>query len=304
MADDLLISVDSTTSLTEELQKHNNVIKTDLTYYVDGEERFDAFSDALEKSKVYDELRDGAKASPDNITPKHFMEDWKPLLQAGKTILHLSVSSKICSAFRSASIAADALNSVYPDKIRVFDTLIAGGCVADMALEAADMSAKGASVEQIVVHLMQERDKYNLLICVDDISHAKEDGIINTFQAVIGEMIGIRPILYTTTDGRITLGGIARGLKNVYSLGVDIMDFAKSDETTWALVEHAGDEYNALTMIELIRDRIKQIKKTEVGVISPIIGINAGPGMVCIYFKGKSRNTVSEYAKKLKKNIK
>ncbi len=301
MAGDLCISVDSTTTISHEQAEKYGIISSALTYMVDGEEHLDAFSDDLEKSNFYEKLREGADVTHQNISPRHFMDTWKPQLEAGKKILHLSISSKVSQAYRSASIAADAMNAVYPDSITVFDTLIGGGCVTVMAVEAAEMSQKGASLDQIVLRLMQERDKYNMLLCADDISHAKKEGIINSFQAAIGTAIGIRPILFASPEGKIELVSVSRGLKNVFSLAAEIIEAAMTEETTWVSVEHAGDEYNALMMVEIIRERLKQVKKTEVSVLSPVLGINGGPGLVTIYFKGKSRNFVREYIRKSKK---
>jgi DegV family protein with EDD domain len=301
MADDLCISVDSTTTISHEQAEKYGIISSALTYMVDGEEHLDAFSDDLEKSNFYEKLRDGADAAHQNISPRHFMDSWKPKLEAGKKILHLSISSKVSQAYRSACVAADAMNAVYPDSVTVFDTLIGGGCVTVMAVESAEMSLKGASLDQIVLRLMQERDKFNMLLCVDDILHAKKEGIINSFQAAVGTAIGIRPILYASPEGRIELASVTRGLKNVFGMAADIIEAAMTEETTWASVEHAGDEYNALMMVETIRDRLKQVKQTEVSVLSPVLGINGGPGLVAIYFKGKSRSFVRDYIHKAKK---
>ena len=301
MPSDLCISVDSTTPISEEQKEKYNFISTSLVYIMDGEEHVDQFADELEKSNFFEKLRNGAEAASKSASPKHFMNTWKPALEQGKSILHLSISSHVSTAYESASIAAEALNAVYPDKVHVFDTLIGGACVTEMAIDAAELAKQGATIQEITSWLNQEKKKYNMMMCVDDISHAKRDGIINTFQAAIGSAIGIKPVLYATEQGGIEMLSITRGLKNAYALVTEIIDAVKTDETTWVSVSHAGDEYNALMMVESAREKIKQVKDTEVSVLSPVLGINGGPGLVAIYFKGKERKAIYEYIQNKKK---
>ena len=176
MANNLIISVDSTTPMTQEMSEKYGIICTYLTFMVNGEVRKDAFSDEVEKSNFYDLLRDGAEATHENISPKQFIDVWEPLLKEGKTIYHLSISSKISGAFMSACTAADTLNKVYEDSVLVFDSQVAGGSVAAMAIEAAELSAEGATLEHVDFFMMQEREKYHLILCVDDISRARKEG--------------------------------------------------------------------------------------------------------------------------------
>ena len=213
----------------------------------------------------------------------------------------MSISSGVSGAYQSACLAADALNAVYPEKVYVCDTLSGGVCVAMMAIEAAKMYWSGKTLPEMIRWQEEEKHYYNMLLCVDDITHAKNEGVINAFKAAIGSSIGIKPVLYVAPKGNTEMLGLSRGLKNAYNLAADIIDEVKTDATTWVAIEHAWDEYNALAMVEILRNKIKQIKSTEVGVMSPVLGINGGPGLVALYFKAKNRNYIRDIVQKMKK---
>ena len=41
-----------------------------------------------------------------------------------------------------------------------------------------------------------------------------------------------------------------------------------------------------------IEEKLKFIKNIEIGVLSPVLGLHAGPGSLAVCFKGKSRDMV------------
>ena len=91
---DYILSVDSTTPITEKQKKDYGIISTGLTYTLDGKESVDAFKSENDKSSFYQKLINGAKAQSSKVSPSAFLKNWRPILEKGKNTKELDSLGK------------------------------------------------------------------------------------------------------------------------------------------------------------------------------------------------------------------
>lgn len=75
---------------------------------------------------VYALQKAGNYAITSQITPVQYVQDFEPVLKAGKDILYLSFSSGMSGTFQSAEMCVEELREQYPERtILCVDTLCA-----------------------------------------------------------------------------------------------------------------------------------------------------------------------------------
>ena len=142
MISNTVITSDSTTDLSKELKERYNVTVMPLKITLG--------------DKTY---TDGVDISPDDIYAHHdrtgelpktaatnvgdCIDFFKPFCDAGKTVIHFTISSDMSSTYSNACLAAEELGNVY-----VIDTknLSTGGGL--LVVAAAEMLASGLSAEE------------------------------------------------------------------------------------------------------------------------------------------------------------
>jgi DegV family protein with EDD domain len=286
-----IVSVDSTTLLTNEQKKEHGIISTPLYYTLDGVTKVDEFENENEKIAFYERLRNGGRAKSSMIAPYDFIQKWTPVLKAGHDILHLSISKEVSGCYDSAITAKAELKEKYPDRqIEIWDTTIACFNVSKMAVAAVSMQKKGLSMQEVIEKLDREKYQHNLIFTVDDIGHIHRGGRIGHVKALIGSALRLKPILYVSEKAIIEQLGNARGRKKSFDYIVDVINKCKTDKTTWASISHGGDEATAIKLKAAILEKYKQIKDVEIGILSPVLGLHAGPGSFTLSFFGNNRD--------------
>ena len=127
---DFILSCCSTADLTQEHFESRNIHYICFHYFLDGKQYADDLGKSMPFDQFYQAMVDGADTKTSQINTEEFIEYFTPFLEAGKDILHLTLSSGITGVFNSANIAREILLEKYPDrKIYIVDSLAAsGGC--------------------------------------------------------------------------------------------------------------------------------------------------------------------------------
>ena len=286
----LCISVDSTTPVSEALQKQYNIKVIPLSYKMNGEIKTDAFIDEVDTHSFYEQLENGA--TPTSAKPKAetFVDAWRGPLDDDQTILHLSISSKVSETYNSACVARDALLKKYPGKILVVDTLIGGYNITEIAVKSASLYENGASVEEIALWIHDHTENYNMLLAVDDLSFLRRGGKISNITALVGSVLNIKPVLYVSSEGKFEQLHMRSGSTRTFDAIVETIHASSTEDTTWLKIQHGGDQQSALELIDRIKSKLSYITRIEVSILSPVLGLHGGPGSLAIYYEGKNRD--------------
>ena len=243
-------------------------------------------SEELLKS-FYDSQRSGELTKTTQITPYQYINFFSKLLNEGYSILYLSLSSGLSSTYQSAMLAASELNDEHKDeKVYVVDSLGATGGIGVLLELACKYRKEGKSIEENCALLNNAKLKLHHFFMVQDLMYLKRGGRVSGATAVVGTVLGIRPILKIDENGKLVSFTKRRGNK------LALEELAKLFNENYELNDSPiyivdGD---AKELGDFLASEIKKLIPEAVvkrNMLSPIIGAHTGPGLVAVCFIGK-----------------
>ncbi|MDD7550002.1 MAG: DegV family protein [Bacilli bacterium] len=243
-------------------------------------------SEELLKS-FYDSQRSGELTKTTQITPYQYINFFSKLLNEGYSILYLSLSSGLSSTYQSAMLAASELNDEHKDeKVYVVDSLGATGGIGVLLELACKYRKEGKSIEENCALLNNAKLKLHHFFMVQDLMYLKRGGRVSGATAVVGTVLGIKPILKIDENGKLVNFAKRRGNK------LALEELAKLFNENYELNDSPiyivdGD---AKELGDFLASEIKKIAPKAVvkrNMLSPIIGAHTGPGLVAVCFIGK-----------------
>ena len=243
-------------------------------------------SEELLKS-FYDSQRSGELTKTTQITPYQYINFFSKLLNEGYSVLYLSLSSGLSSTYQSAMLAASELNDEHKDeKVYVVDSLGATGGIGVLLELACKYRKEGKSIEENCALLNNAKLKLHHFFMVQDLMYLRRGGRVSGATAVVGTVLGIRPILKIDENGKLVNFAKRRGnklaLEELANLFKDNYDL--NDSPIYVV---DGD---AKELGDFLASEIKKIAPNAVvkrNMLSPIIGAHTGPGLVAVCFIGK-----------------
>ena len=243
-------------------------------------------SEELLKS-FYDSQRSGELTKTTQITPYQYINFFSKLLNEGYSILYLSLSSGLSSTYQSAMLAASELNDEHKDeKVYVVDSLGATGGIGVLLELACKYRKEGKSIEENCALLNNAKLKLHHFFMVQDLMYLKRGGRVSGATAVVGTVLGIKPILKIDENGKLVSFTKRRGNK------LALEELAKLFNENYELNDSPiyvvdGD---AKELGDFLASEIKKLIPEAVvkrNMLSPIIGAHTGPGLVAVCFIGK-----------------
>jgi len=280
-----ILIANNTCDLPEEMLKELDVTVLPLGFTI-GDDSYKT----MPIKEFYQKIRDGAMPSTNAANVGEYVDLFEPALEAGKDVLCLVFSSGLSTTYNSAVIAAEEMSEKYPDRnILLVDTLAASLGEGLLVRGAAEKRLAGESIEAVRDWVEDTKFKVGHWFTVNDLGHLKRGGRISAAQAVVGGMLGVKPILRVNDEGRLVPAGKVRGraaslaelVKHLERTGVDF-----AEETIYIAHADCKDEADALA--EEIRGKFGP-KEVFVDFIGPVIGSHTGVGVIAVLFKASGR---------------
>jgi DegV family protein with EDD domain len=130
--------------------------------------------------------------------PATFVSCFEKGLQEFGQVLFVSISSGLSSTYQTAQLASQMINS--PD-IQLFDTMTASLGTGIAAINAAEMAARGLSLETILEQLHEMRQSREVLFTLDTLENVVKGGRLSKLQGMAGTVLNIKPILRGNAQG-------------------------------------------------------------------------------------------------------
>lgn len=273
------IIVDSTTDLPEQTARRVTVVPLTIHF---GEQQYVSGVD-IDARKFYEMLVEGdVLPTTSQPTPYAFTQVFQETVDAGDTVVCITVSSKLSGTYQSACIAA----ADFPGKVFVVDSLtvaIGGGILTEYALSLTD---KGMDAEEIAWKLMQKREKVRLLALLDTLEYLKKGGRISSAVAFAGGLLNIKPVI-AVADGEVKMLGKARGSKQGNNLLVQEIDKAGGVDFEKPLLLGYTGLSDALLQKYIVDSAALwqgKVEQLPVSIVGSVVGTHAGPGAVAVAF--------------------
>lgn len=286
---DFVIHTDSSCDLKPDLLNSWGVSFTNLNLTFDDEGKAYACSE-IDVTEFYDRMRQGGIAKTSAANVGAFLDAFEPIVSQGKDVLYLAFSSGLSTTCNSAAIAANQLKEAYPDaEIRVVDTLAASagqGLLVDLAVQkkrsGATLAETAAYVEDMIPRLCH-------WFTVDDLEYLKRGGRVSAAVALVGGILGIKPVLHVDDGGHLVKVTTARDRKNaIKALADRYTQTACAPDRGAVYISHGDCRADAEKLAEILQQR-HGVDVTLIADVGPVIGAHSGPGTLALFYVGSGR---------------
>jgi len=270
----------------EEVKKHNIDI---VPFYVTLEnEVYLKEGVDITKEEYFKRLSTDKKLFPKTAqpNPQDYVDIYTPHLKAGKDIISLTISSKLSGTYNSATLAANMCKEDFPDRtIIVIDSL---NCAIGQGLilkEMVKMRDKGYSITKTSDIAEKIIKTTKIYFSLDTLEYLKKGGRVGPTTALVGGLLGLRPILHIV-DGAVEQLDSVRGKDKVLGL---------IEEGIVAALEGEAENIN-LSIGHILRkeeatdfkNRLEKSLGTKITnpvvEVGATIGTHAGPGALAIAY--------------------
>lgn len=285
------IVTDSSSNLPNDLINKYNLHILSLVFRVNDVE-YESYKKGEENdlSKFYTMMRNKDLVTTSCMSPNTCIETIEPLLASGKDVLYIGFSSALSGTYQTAHTVIEELKEKYPErKIYDIDTLGASLGEGLLVTYAAKQREEGKSIEDVYSWLMDNRFHLCHWFTVDDLFFLKRGGRVSASAAVVGTMLGIKPVLHMDNSGKLIPVEKVRGRKkSLDTLLEKMVQLAIEPENQTVYISHGDCIEDAEYLANKIKDRFG-IKDILIHYVDPVIGAHSGPGTVALFFIGKER---------------
>lgn len=251
MNSNVVITSDSTTDLSKELRERYNVTVMPLKITLG--------------DKTY---TDGVDINPDDIYAHHdktgelpktaatnvgdCIDFFKPFCEAGKTVIHFTISSDMSSTYNNACIAAEEVGNVY-----VIDTknLSTGGGL--LVVAAAEMIANGLSAEETVQKTRALVPCVDASFVIDSLEYLYKGGRCSALAMLGANLLKLKPCIQVK-EGKMDVAKKYRGKFSEVAkqyVSEKISDYSDIDLDR-VFVTHAGCDPELMNeLVELVKSK-------------------------------------------------
>ena len=284
------IITDSACDLKREYIDKNNIGLLSLILNLEGQAIKDDLGESLSYKEFYNRMRQGATPTTSQVNAHDFEEEFTKHIKNGDSIIYISISASLSGTFNSANIAKNNLLEEYPEaKIELVDSLSASMGQGLLVLKACEMRDNGASIEEIVEWLEENKRKVIHSILIDDLNHLKRGGRISGATATIGSLLNIKPSAYLDDEGKLVQGEKIKGKKKALRfLANEVKERAVETENEVLYICHGDCLEEAEALRDIILQEVK-FKDVIINYVGNVVGAHAGPGVLAAIFLGKNR---------------
>jgi DegV family protein with EDD domain len=246
----------------------------------------DDFENEKEYNNFYAKIAKGEVFKTASLNSVELTEHFLSLLKLEKDIIHFSISSGLSLTHSVAKEVADKLNAESKNKIYIVDTLSATQGQNLLVHYAIDLRDAGVFPHEAFDKISSAVNNLDVSFFVTDFDCLKRGGRIGGAQAVIGKLVGIRPILDFDKLGKLrVVQKVIGNKKALLALSSKLEDY---DEQMGLpiFIAHTGE----MNLVEGLQAEITKLypnAKVIKNYIGPTIGAHVGNNALGLVFLGK-----------------
>ncbi|NLL01078.1 MAG: DegV family protein [Clostridiales bacterium] len=246
---DYKILVDSCTDLPKEIKEDSRINSIPLTLMVDDK----VFVDNGEFNQgEFLKIMKESSNSPRSACPSP--EDYmKGFNKDGDTFV-VTLSSELSGSYNSAELAKRLYLEENPDKnIEVIDSRSASVGQTLITMKIREFINQGLKFDEIIQKINAFRSEMNTKFVLESLDNLRKNGRLSHLQAIVANVLNIKPVMGATPEGTITKLEQARGIKKALVTMAKIIesDVIKPQERILGIAH-----CNCLERAKFIRDEI------------------------------------------------
>lgn len=293
---DYVILVDSCCDLSKEFRTKHNIeyVKMLLNWTdekgIEHENIADLDWETLSMKEFYDIIRRGIRFYTSMPSQQDYMSFFEKYLKEKKDVLYIACSSGLSNSINIAKkLVETEVKEKYPNnKVVVIDSLRAGMSLGMIIMEAQKLKDEGKSIEEVTTWIEENKLKYLEVGIPETLTYLKRAGRVSGPKALMGNMIGLKPILEFDDKGSNIAVNKAIGRKKAYiKMAEMIKDHIEDSENQEIYLMHADCKNNDVKSFKEEILKAVKVKNIIVEPLGPIIGASSGPGTIIVNYRGK-----------------
>ncbi len=283
---DYVLLTDSACDISRDILKEWGVSSVSLSFRFEKDDK-DYYDGDMAPGTFYDKIRGGIYAKTSAINVASLKDKFEEFLKEGKDVLYIAFSSGLSTTYNSGVSAAEELRPLYPDrKITVVDSFAASAGEGLLVYLASEEKKKGATIEELAEFVKNKRDHICHWFTVDDLKYLRAGGRVSATTAVIGGMLGVKPVLHVDNDGHLIKKFTVRGrIKSIWALGDKFGEFALDKRV---FISHGDCAEDAKLLKEYVESKY-DAKVEIITYVGSVIGAHSGPGTLAMFFDGEHK---------------
>lgn len=288
---DFIIVTDSCCDLTQEIADKYDLVIVPLTLnfsdkscknYLDGRE--------IQPKELYRRLSEGELPTTSAVNIGEFEEIFEPIIEEGKDILYIGFSSGLSGTYSSGKTALSMLSEKYPErKLLSVDSLCASLGQGLLVYLTAQLKETGKTIEEVKAYVEESIPHLCHWFTVNDLFHLQRGGRVSAAVAIVGSVLGIKPVLHVDNEGHLTSVSKARGRKAAINALFDKISNTGIDVKNQSVfISHGDCEEEAKQLGDRIVSELGA-KEVIINYVGPVIGAHAGCGVLALFYLGTER---------------
>ena len=282
---------DSDCDITPEVAKYYNAKLISMPYEIEGKEIYPYITEKYDPKVFFDKLRSGVLPSTSALSPEAYRAYFEPEFKKGNDILYIHFSSAMSATFNSIRLLMEELSKEYPDrKLEMIDTKGITLGSYSLCKQMGELYKQGKSIEEIKKWASVNVDKTAFYFFADNLKFFARSGRVSGFSAFMGGLIGIKPIIYISSEGKMVSIGKAKGRRKALEKILDYVVELEEDIKSYPVVVAHGDAPQLVEeFVAMLHKQFGDDLNVEVIDINPTAGSHCGPDTLGVTFHAKHR---------------
>jgi len=232
-------------------------------------------------SEFYEELATNpAHPTTSQPAPGDFRRQFQFLASHFDDVISINLTSVASGTYEAARLAASRTNA--PGRIHVVDSRNASLGQGMLAVLAAECAAAGLDAESTIAAVEAQVAHTTSYAMLKDTRFAVRGGRLPKWVRTVGEFLRLDPIIYTRSDGKVTLSGFLVGRHNRIERFARYVARRAPKGPIEIGIGHASCEEDAMQLEQHLRRLVPRIEKLVVNGLGPALGVHGGPGSLLI----------------------
>lgn len=279
----IAIVTDSNSGMTQEEADKLGVYVVPMPFIINDEIYYEGVN--LDQERFYEIQASGTRITTSQPNINEIAELWENLLKDHDEIVYIPMSSGLSGSCEKAALFAQD----FEGKVFVVDNKRISVSMKTSVIDAVNMAKDGKTAKQIKQYLEETALECSIYLMVDTLKYLKQGGRITPAAAMIGTILGIKPILQIQ-GGKID--SYAK-IKNIKAAKQKMTEAIRKDldDRFRTLVEngkmrmsvaHTQNEANALLFAEELKKEFPNIPFEYIDPLSLSVATHTGPKVLAV----------------------
>lgn len=214
------------------------------------------------------------------------LELFTELSRQGKKVIMLTVSSVLSGTYQTACLAArQVMEEIEGADIRIVDSKTAACPISGVAMEILEQTAAGMGMDAAAALAEDMFARTETFFSVNTLEYLQKGGRIGAVGALLGSILGIRPIVHLQADGNLEVADKCRTRKKVLKRMTELAAAKQPIEAVY--VAHAEAAEDAQALKQEMQELFPGVPSMVTG-IGTVLAAHLGPGVIGLFVRRRA----------------